>query len=540
MGNGRDKTVQPEKQVVLHPILFALYPSAFLYAANLKLLDFPVVFAPIIITTTIAGLLWLALRRITGDLKLAAVFTSLPLLAFFSYGALTSVVGSSTSNTWSIIISVCLAVACISALALLKWRHYLEQTTYILNIISLLLVAAPALQAAIWGYSVFVARGNLPDRTEFNIRPPSLKAPPAAPDIYYFILDGYGRDDVLRDDYDFDNTKFITGLQQRGFYIADEAVSNYAYTLASLTSTMNMAYLQGIVGDGLGANPDRRFLREVMANNRTVQWLRSVGYSTVSFMSEYSEAQIGDVDVDLSRWWFPSQYVQAMSLMTPIPDALDALGRPGLYDLHRYRTLYPFERMSDAAALDGPKLVYTHVFFGHPPFVFGPNGERISKSADYTWDDGSRLLDGDSEERKEYVEGYVSQVSYLNGRLEEVIDDILAKSARPPIIVMHGDHGPGARYHSESLERTDVRERFSIFYAALLPDGGAEDLYPTISPLNGLRIVFNRYFDANIPLLEDEIYFSGFETPYIYTSVDPDELRRRPSEPDEIDQENVD
>jgi hypothetical protein len=40
------------------------------------------------------------------------------------------------------------------------------------------------------------------------------------PDVYYIILDGYGRQDVLQREYGFDNSEFINALQSRAFYVA--------------------------------------------------------------------------------------------------------------------------------------------------------------------------------------------------------------------------------------------------------------------------------------------------------------------------------
>lgn len=60
------------------------------------------------------------------------------------------------------------------------------------------------------------------------------------PDIYYIVLDGYGRADVLEELYGHDNGPFLDGLRDRGFYVADEAYSNYAVTPLSLAGTLNM------------------------------------------------------------------------------------------------------------------------------------------------------------------------------------------------------------------------------------------------------------------------------------------------------------
>lgn len=510
------------EQVILHPILIAIYPAVFLYAANKKIVDFTAILLPAAALACVAALLWLLARLATGNTKSAAMLVSLPMLAFFSYGATAQALTSSEeSDAWPLVIAGCLGAACLAAAALLKWPSLLDPASYVLNIVSLVLVAAPLFQVAFWNYGAYVARGLLPEREAFQAERLVQTAAPDAPDIYYLILDGYGRKDVLQTDFDFDNSEFLSELEQRGFYIADQAVSNYPFTLASLTSTLNFDYLDQLVGNQLGASGDRRFLRELMEENRTSLLLQAAGYSIVSFSSEYTEGQIGYVDVDMTRWWYPGQYGQAMALMTPIPAVLDLLGQPGLYDLHRFRVEDPFARMHEAVAVKGPKFVYGHVMYGHPPFVFGKNGERISEAGDYTWNDGSRLLGDGKSQREKYVRGYTSQLSYLNGRLREAIDEILERSEHPPIIIIHGDHGPGSRYDTEDLANTDVRERFSILYAALLPEGGAQDLYPTISPVNGMRLLFNRYFGTDFPLVEDARVFSPFLLPYHFTRVDP-------------------
>jgi hypothetical protein len=36
----------------------------------------------------------------------------------------------------------------------------------------------------------------------------------------------------------------------------------------------------------------------------------------------------------------------------------------------------------------------------------------------------------------------------------------------------------------------------------------AEVYYPAISPVNSFRVILNRYFESNLPLLEDRSYFA--------------------------------
>ena len=60
---------------------------------------------------------------------------------------------------------------------------------------------------------------------------------------------------------------------------------------------------------------------------------------------------------------------------------------------------------------------------------------------------------------------------------------------------------------------------FGILNAYHLP-GGADELYDSISPVNSFRIIFNTYFDAKLPLLQDKHYFSiYYESPYSFSDV---------------------
>jgi hypothetical protein len=66
------------------------------------------------------------------------------------------------------------------------------------------------------------------------------------------------------------------------------------------------------------------------------------------------------------------------------------------------------------------------------------------------------------------------------------------------VIILQGDHGIG-----------DVmKNKMSILNAYYLPGGGDEGLYPTISPVNTFRVVFNEYFGEQYGLLEDKSFYS--------------------------------
>ena len=94
------------------------------------------------------------------------------------------------------------------------------------------------------------------------------------------------------------------------------------------------------------------------------------------------------------------------------------------------------------------------------------------------------------------------------------------------------DRGP--RLRIDRLEGTDIKERYSIFNVYHLPPapenaGSAVELYPSISPVNSFRVIFNRYFGTDYPLLEDKSIYTPFLEPYRFIPV-PDEEREDESE----------
>ena len=65
-------------------------------------------------------------------------------------------------------------------------------------------------------------------------------------DIYYIVLDGYARGDILKEIYAYDNQPFLTQLEELGFYVADSSYANYNQTRLSIPSALNMAYMQDL------------------------------------------------------------------------------------------------------------------------------------------------------------------------------------------------------------------------------------------------------------------------------------------------------
>jgi len=126
--------------------------------------------------------------------------------------------------------------------------------------------------------------------------------------------------------------------------------------------------------------------------------------------------------------------------------------------------------------------------------------------------------------QKNYIAGYRRQIQYVNALVLETVDAILTQSTTPPIIILQGDHGPGAYLHWGSLEKTLPAERFGILNAYYFPDQDYALLYPSISPVNSFRVLSTQFLDTEFALLPDRHYYSSWSFPFDFTEVTDLEL----------------
>lgn len=150
------------------------------------------------------------------------------------------------------------------------------------------------------------------------------------------------------------------------------------------------------------------------------------------------------------------------------------------------------------ASMTGPKFVFIHLIVPHPPYAFDENGNPIV---------------GGSVDAKY---GDLNQVKFINKFILPGLKTLIEESSTPPVIILQGDHGP--------MVEDNHPAELKILNAYYLPKG-MEWLYPTISPVNSFRVVFNSYFGTSFPLLEDVSYYSDRYIRYDF-SVIPNDCRK--------------
>lgn len=510
----------------LHPLLFALIPILSLVSYNLN--DAPPVHAlrPAVLALLGTGGLWLGLHRLIRDEQAVSLITSMGLGLFFSFGHVA--LGLLGANTFiffralglvgrpALLAVVWLLIFAAVVYAVRRARRMRAALTQVFALMAVVAVAIPAGQILFHEFQL--------SRPWPNTVPPQGGVPAQAPpDIYLFILDGYGRADVLRDIYGFDNSEFLERLQARGFQVASQARSNYTQTGLSVASMLNMSYLDSLTPPVPPSTFDRTPLARLVRWSRLRGFLESQGYLIVGMPSGYRLTELDNADVFRREPMDGATTLERLAFETSglvlYQELADATGRrpllPG-YRSHRERVEFVLEQLQQVPAIPGPKFVFIHLLIPHPPFVFDAQGGPVTPNSPFT------LLDGDAflGTREEYLRGYRDQVQYVNRVMEQVLDTILQKSERPPVIVIHGDHGPGSGLDWESAERTDLRERSSILSAYLLPGAAIGTIDPGLTPVNSFRLVLNQYFETGMELLPDRSFYSTWQQPYSFVPID--------------------
>jgi hypothetical protein len=267
---------------------------------------------------------------------------------------------------------------------------------------------------------------------------------------------------------------------------------------------------------------DRAPVINMLHHSEVRQSLQEAGYDFVPLPSATLYTQIRDADSyhgmtvgDLNEFeglllssTVANAAIDAWELNIPVPS----------YQLHRRYILYSLEELELIAGREGHKFVFAHIMAPHPPFVLDEKGNPVQPDRPYNSGDASGFMGTPDE----YVTGYTGEIRYLNQRLMQVVDSILSRSTEPPIIIIQGDHGPGLYFNMIEPGNTCLKERYSILNAYYFPDQDYRALYPSITPVNSFRVVFNQYFDADVELLEDKNYYATWLAPYAFRDVSDD------------------
>lgn len=489
-----------------HPFLLATYSVLALLAVNVSEVQPGVIWRPLLILLAGTTLLLIVLRLILKDWMKAGLLTSLWLLLFVTYGHLYQLLKNQPSILSSlgrhrVLIPVYLAVAAAGLWWVWRTKLVSRNLNRILNWIGILLLIYPTFQLA--SFAISTTRGER-EASQWTFLQPALqpKNPDDLPDVYYIVLDTYTRGDALARDFSYDNSGFISNLEAMGFYLAKCSQTNYTYTQGAITAALNLDYLPALFERLKSVNAEDNiwvFMQQSLVRHQ----LERLGYQTVAFETSYEWSRIKDADIFLGEarssvnWQqldpFEKMWADSTALM--IANDLEIKSRSisanevdhPMSD-HIQKQLFLLRTLPDIANNPSPTFTFAHILIPHVPYVFAANGNILTDPGYFSGPKAEAI-------NEEYLKnGYTGEISFINTQMENILSEILKRSKTPPIIVLMGDHGL----------RGDNRPL--ILNAVYLPDGPSNMLYPSITPVNMFRVIFNQYYGTSYDLLPDVTY----------------------------------
>lgn len=510
----------------IHPFIFALYPVIFLWVDNIDQTPFFAIQSSLIFSLGLALSVYILTGIIYRNMKNAAVIGSIIIILALSYGHIYNFIKEypvlNNMIGYYRLLAILIGIIAVSMILIWKYKTSLPAVNQTMHTVGFLLIAM-AIGQVLWFYSsVFsgAATSSNP-QTENNNNP--IQNDFQDRDIYYILLDSYGRADLLKSRYDYDNASFIKDLLDLGFVVPECTQSNYNSTVSSLASSLNMEYLTELPIGSL--KDDSVQLISYIKHSAVREKFEDMGYTTVTFKSIYPQLDIKDSDIYYDFEESTNQYnkletenFQYLFFNTtvlriiieileanpeymfvedasPIEVYIAQIFQPQmrLFQTRLFKqyeqNLYAFERLEALPDIPGNKFVYAHLYSTHQPFVFTENGQ-------VRWP------------IEENSAAYKDQITYTNSRMIKIIKTIINESDNPPVIILQGDHN-----------YVNDRERNKILNAYYFPEGGNQQISPDTSPVNTFRLVFNTYFGGNYEILPNIAYTSPVDNLFQFEAL---------------------
>jgi hypothetical protein len=520
-------------RIPFYILFLGVYPVLFLWLNNYGKIHSYVVPHSLLLafgfTLTVFLITWLIAR----PLQKAAILAAIWLTLFFIYGHVFSLIDNTSLQGFIIgrhrfLIPVWIFLGLAGTIFAVRSRSDFGMVTQTANIIFGFLTAAVLLQIGLAAASsIRPVTAAITTSTQLSNKTSDTNTTGVQPDVYYILLDGYDRQDLLLKDLKLDIKPFIDEIKSIGFVIPDCGQSNYIDTANSMAATLNMNYLDalGFTYQELATQDHEKILTPIIVNSAVRQKFKRMGYQFITYKSPYLFIDMPDSDVylDAETATNPGEKLETLNFQRlfinttfartaaewleenpqdskQVPAFVVLLVSPGsmnpessTFAGRNYRqfkqNIFQFESLQTIPDVPGKKFIYAHLLVTHQPFTFTTTGEfRV--------------------EGKDSYESYKDQITYTNTRLLEIVKTIREKSKVPPVIILQSDHS-----------YSDGGKRARNFQAYYLPDGGNLKITSTFTNVNTFRLIFDTYFGDQLPMLPDKSFQIGKDFPGYIKSI---------------------
>ncbi|HNX76957.1 MAG TPA: hypothetical protein PKM56_14820, partial [Candidatus Rifleibacterium sp.] len=190
-----------------HPLFFSVYPIVYLYSANLGEVQAADALVPALLSLISAAVLLFVSRALAADDGKAALMVTGACFAFYAYGAFDSLMISLSDSQnlrgfWFPLLWFLTFLA--GEFAIWRHRESTMQVSGFLNTMALILLLIVSGNIVIFHLTADARLKNIHGDAGESVLAVNASST-QFPDIYYLILDGYARQDILKTTYEADN-----------------------------------------------------------------------------------------------------------------------------------------------------------------------------------------------------------------------------------------------------------------------------------------------------------------------------------------------
>ncbi len=489
-------------QFFLIAITSLFFPLSF-YAENIALgVRFDVVAIFALIGLVAAAVIYFIARSIVPNrhsYRVTGVFFAAILLIYI-FDAWTIFVRSQFPS-----LSVAISFIVLFVLALLA-AALLVRGRVIVRFLVIAMIASSAIPVINIANHFWQIPGATPSASQSSAIPAKGNTSASAetlPSVYYIIVDGYERLDVLKAVTGHDATKFVDDLEQRGFRVATDSRSNFMGTDLSVAGLFMQKYPFQQTGGQISTINEA--ISVALGNNPTVRYFRDKQYSYV--MAESRWCSLVEDRCLVPQKYVPREVWRLLNL-TPIPVVLSYVAPTAIDWLAsaRYVTI-PFLTESIASISQESVFLVAHTNVLHD-MIYTQSCELRKDVIDRDRD----MLKNEMRALQK-IEPYTDSLTCVNNQLLDLTDEIVRR-APSAIIILTSDHGWSFLY-DKSLsddEQTPAfyAERTANFFAARFPSRCTEYFRDDITPVNHFRFV-ESCIDGRARDYLPNRFFSGFK-----------------------------
>lgn len=471
----------------IHPFLFAIFPILSLYSYNIGIIPFERLFLPLGISIVCIFIIIIVLKLIFKKSNKTSLIVSIGTIFFFFYGHLFNLISELNPEQYihhRFVMIPYLAFFVVPLIFLIKTKKNLDNANKIATSIGIIFIVIAS--SNILFNSTFSEDYENASLIEQNFTIEKK------PDIYYLVFDAYGDDHTLERLFGYDNSDFKQFLLQKGFKSSFPSYSNYHTTYLSLSSSLNLNYVNELIDEN-NSSFNVVSANRLIDKNNLMQTMSKNGYVNINFDSGWGPTRnisVADMNLCGNNFLLFSEFLISIaetSMLKPVYAKF-------FESDHRDRILCTISTIPIISEnIEKPVFVFAHLLLPHPPYVFDSLGNpTLTESLQFVSDDieNEKML-------------YLEQLQFTNKKIKGIVEKLISENA---IIIIQSDHGPPDSIFSiNNKESTDKDKLRNINYY-YFPNND-QIIYDGITPVNSFRIIFKNYFSSDLEILPDKNFY---------------------------------